>query len=308
MLKIGIVGLGYWGKHYIRILSENKRIKLVAVCDLNNELLNKYSYLNVEKYNDYLEMIKSKKIDSIIIITIASIHKKIIIDSLKYNLNIFVEKPYTLNLKDCMEIEKNINKNTKLMIGHTYLYSNKINYVKHFIDNEMKNIKTIQFTWTGSGYHPNDTTPIFDLSVHPLSILLYLFPNHEIMNIHSLKSTSNNTYFLQFKINKIIVHMNISWSSPGKTRKMILNDDKLKLIFDDVTNTDPIKILYTDDNNSNNNIFIHSDGKKIIPQIKNNEPLTDQFNDWIDYSENKIEIISNHEFAKEIVELCEKFN
>lgn len=308
MLKIGIIGLGYWGKNYIRIVSQNKRVKLVAICDINDDLLDNYNYLNLEKYNNYLEMIKSGKIDSIMIITIASIHKNIIINALNHNLNVFVEKPYTLNLKDCLEIEKTLNKKSKLMIGHTYLYSNKVKYLKYLIENDIKDIKTIEFAWTGSGYHPNDTTPIFDLSVHPLSILLYLFPNGEIENINSLNSTSNNTYFLQFVINKILVQMNISWSSPGKKRLITINNDNIKIIFDDVTNTEPIKILYTDDNHSNNNLFIHSDGKKIIPQIKNNEPLSDQFNDWIDYSENKIEIISNHKFSKKIVELCEKFN
>lgn len=307
-MKIGIVGLGYWGKHYVRIVGKSSRVNLTAICDNNIEMLNKYNLHDVKKFIDYKEMISSNTIDSIIIITIASLHKEIVEEALKYKLNIFVEKPYTLNLQDCLDIEKSLTKTSKIMIGHTYLFNYKINYIKNFIKNEMNNIKTINFDWSCFGPIRKDTTPIFDLAVHPLSIVYYLFPDGNIENIQYLKSSSNNTYFVNFLKNNIIFQLNISWSSPGKTRKMIINDDKIKLIFDDVTNSEPIKILYTDEDNSsdNNNLLLHSDGKILIPQIKNSEPLTEQFNYWIDYCENNNDCISDHYFGKKIIDFCEK--
>ena len=47
------------------------------------------------------------------------------------NLKIFVEKPYTLNNSECLEIQNLLNNDTKIMIGHTYLYNSKIK-VFHF--------------------------------------------------------------------------------------------------------------------------------------------------------------------------------
>jgi predicted dehydrogenase len=311
-MKIGIVGLGYWGKHYVRIVNKVLSSQLIAICDERKDVLENYKYLNVELYTNVSTMIKSGTIDSIIIVVNASVHKKIIIEALKHNLSIFVEKPYTLNMDDCIEIEKFVNKDTKIMIGHTYLYNNKIHYIKQLLESHFKNVKTVEFVWSGSGYHPNDTTPVFDLSVHPLSIILYLFPNGEIENVSSLSSVSHNTYFIQFTKNKILFRMNISWSSPGKTRNMIINDDNVKLIFDDVSNTSPIKIFYTDYNKTNftdnTNSIIHSDGTIVIPPIEADEPLTSQFISWIDYCEQNADIISNHTFGKKIVELCEKLN
>ena len=63
------------------------------------------------------------------------------------------------------------------MIGHTYLYNSKINYIKDFIKKDFNNVKSISFQWTCYGPIRLDTTPIFDLAVHPISILFYLFPN-----------------------------------------------------------------------------------------------------------------------------------
>ena len=104
--------------------------------------------------------------------------------------------------------------------------------------------------------------------------------------------------------------MNISWASPDKTRKMIINNDKIKIILDDVSNKTPIKIFYKDNPNTcETNIgqlYVHADGHIMIPQIENKEPLTEQFNHWLDYCEDKCECYSGHAFSSKIIQLCEK--
>ena len=44
----------------------------------------------------------------------------------------------------------------------------------------------------------------------------------------------------------------------------------------------------------------------MIPQIENKEPLTEQFNHWLDYCEDKCECYSGHAFSSKIIQLCEK--
>lgn len=306
-MKLGIIGLGYWGKHYIRIINNSERCTLTAICDMNNDVLSKYDYLNISKFTEYAEMFKSGIIDGVIIVTIATTHSTIIKDAINYNLKIFVEKPYVLTDKLCSEINSLLKQENKLMVGHTYLFNPKINYIKNFLENDMKSIKSINFEWTCYGPIRADTTPIFDLAVHPFSILLLLFPNKEITNLSCLRTSSKHTYYILFKMSEIIVSLNISWASPGKRRQMMINNDDCKVIFDDVTNIEPIKILYSE--NSNNTTIIpnpiHADGQVIIPQIQNREPLTDQFNHWLDYIENKCECISDKNFSTEIIKLCE---
>lgn len=306
-MKLGIIGLGYWGKHYIRIINNSERAKLTAICDMNLDALSNYNYLNVSKFTDYIEMFKSNEINGVIIVTIAKTHDIIIKEAIKYNLKIFVEKPYVLTVNLCHEINSLLKPENKLMVGHTYLFNPKINYIKNFLESNMKNIKSINFEWTCYGPIRKDTTPIFDLAVHPFSILLLLFPNKQITNITSICSSTKHTYFVMLKIDEIIVSLNISWASPGKRRQMMINNDDCKVIFDDVTNIEPIKILYSE--NSNNTTIIpnpiHTDGQIIIPQISNIEPLTDQFNHWLDYIENKCECISDENFSTEIIKLCE---
>ena len=56
MLRIGIIGLGYWGKHYVRIVSKSDRCHLTALCDVFEDTLNKYNYINVDKYINYISI------------------------------------------------------------------------------------------------------------------------------------------------------------------------------------------------------------------------------------------------------------
>ena len=305
-MNIAIIGLGYWGKHYVRIVNSSEH-NLTSICDLNEEMLKKYEHIKTNFYTNYLDMFNKENLDAVIIVTIAKTHLQIIKDALKHKLKIFVEKPYTLNHSECLEIEKLLKPDNKLMIGHTYLYNPKINFIKNFIKEELNNVKSISFQWTSYGIIRLDTTPIFDLAVHPISILFYLFPNKPISNVNSIKSCSGNSYFINFKLDNIIVQMNISWASPGKTRIMTINDENTKLIFDDVINKESVKILYLNKPNytTTSQILTHLDGNILVPQIENKEPLTEQFNDWVKYIKGETGCYSNHEFSTNIIKFCE---
>jgi len=306
VLRLGIIGLGYWGKHYVRLITNNTRTKLTAICDLSEEALKKYDHLSVKKYTNSDEMLNSGLIDGVVIVTIARTHKKLIENALSCHLKVFVEKPYTLNVEDCLHLNK-LENGHNLMIGHTYLFNSKVDFVKDYISMNMNSVKTVHFEWTCYGPIRQDTTPIFDLAVHPISILCYLFPHNKMSNLNSLASKSGHTYLINFTFGEVIVSMNISWSSPGKTRKMTINNDDIKIVFDDVSNVEPVKIMYVNKPSYNDSYqnMIFKDGNTVIPQIKNCEPLGDQLDHWLDVIDGKEKCMSNKIFATKVVSIAE---
>lgn len=310
-MKIGIIGLGYWGKHYVRLINNNPTVKLVALCDINQNNLDKFSYLNVNYFTDYKELFKSKLIDTVIIVTIAKEHYKIILKALEYNLNIFVEKPIVTNLNDCIKIKSSMNNtNTKLMTGYTYLFNPKIEYICNYIKGNNLDIKSIHFEWTCFGPIRNDVSPILDLGVHPISILLKLFPNDEFHKFNTYSTNTKNTYFISFNIKDIIIFINLSWSNPGKTRKMIINDESTKIVFDDVSNINPISIYTSNKSkaNSDNPQPIMTDGDIIIPEIEDKEPLKEQINYFINDDINDDINIGNIDFSIKLMKIIDKIN
>jgi UDP-N-acetylglucosamine 3-dehydrogenase len=311
-MNFGIIGIGYWGKHYIRILTSlSNKINLVALCEQNQELLTKYKYLNIKQFTDYIKLFESGLIDSVIIVTPASTHYKIIREAIKYNLNIFVEKPYTLSLKHCNDINSCLLDNTKLMIGHTHIFNPKIIYIKDFIIKNTMNVKTIHMEWSSicSTSAKTDTNVVFDLGIHCFSILLFLFPNGKFHKFHSIKSSSGYSYFITLMIDDIIISINLGFQSPGKVRKMIINDDNIKIKFNDTNSKTPIKIYYTNIPTPTKIVEtnILQDGNVVIPQIQTTEDcLTTQIIHFMNYINNKEECISNHIFSTRVIEFCEK--
>ena len=317
-LNVGIIGLGYWGKHYIRIVLNSYNSNLVAICDTRNDFLEHYSTLNNLKiFYSYIDLFNSGIIDTVIITTPASTHYNIIQEALKYKLNIFVEKPFVIDLNDALYIKNNIMSDTKLMIGHTYIYSEKINFIKKYlIENSIK-LTSINIEWSSycNTSAVNDTNAVFDLAVHPLSILLYFFPECNFKNFNTLVSKNGFTYIINFMIDEIIVGLQVSLKSPGKTRRFILSDENIKIVLDDTNDKSPIKIYsstkddyvqgYSKSLILNNYININQDGTVIVPKIiQNNDSLTIQFESFINYVNNNETIISDINFSYKIIELC----
>ena len=194
-MNVGIIGLGYWGKHYVRLVNNNSKMNLIALCDINKNNLDKFSYLNINFFTNYEELFKKNLIDTVIIVTIAKEHYKIILKALEYNLNIFVEKPIVTDLDKCIKIKKLINNNIKLMTGYTYLFNPKIEYIYNYIKINSLNIKSIHFEWTCFGPIRNDVNPILDLGVHPISILLKLFPDYDFYNFNTYSTKQKYLFY-----------------------------------------------------------------------------------------------------------------
>lgn len=113
-LKVGVVGLGLLGELHIgQLQNEIAGVRVTAVCDIFEkrvaEIQEKYDIPN--GYTDYDEMIDKSGIDTVFIITNVQAHKEQVIKACKAKLNIFVEKPLSLDVDECHEIEKAVEEN-----------------------------------------------------------------------------------------------------------------------------------------------------------------------------------------------------
>jgi len=75
MIRIGIIGLGWWGKQIVTCLAESPRFKVVAGCDIDSNMAAPFAashkFLLV---NDYTALLKRSDIDAIAIVTPHLLH------------------------------------------------------------------------------------------------------------------------------------------------------------------------------------------------------------------------------------------
>ena len=76
MIKVGLVGAGYWGKNLIRNFMDSKECILDFICDINEDRLKrvKKRYPDLKTTSDYLSIINDKSIDGVAIATNVNSH------------------------------------------------------------------------------------------------------------------------------------------------------------------------------------------------------------------------------------------
>ena len=168
-LRVGIIGYGYWGKIYYRILSELQNVEIKFICDANKNVKEKIP-LGVAYYDDPEKAIENGGADKVFIITPALTHKDLIAISIKNNLDTFVEKPALINLKDFDYIMKIKNNGTLFYPGNVYAHNDMVKALSNNLSGQKEDIISIASNRLSLGPIREDVGCLWDLFPHDLTI------------------------------------------------------------------------------------------------------------------------------------------
>lgn len=101
-LRIGIVGAGSIGRHYMTLLKTVNGVKVVAAADVSEECLKKSKEIepDLQCFADYREMLKLKDVDAVAVCTPNKLHLKPTVDALQSGRPVIVEKPMAMCARD----------------------------------------------------------------------------------------------------------------------------------------------------------------------------------------------------------------
>ena len=107
-VKVGIIGLGYWGPNLLRNFITIPNAEVVYGCDINSNNFKKliWLYPSVKFIMDYQEIIKDESIDLVVIATPLSTHYKLARGTLIAKKHVLLEKPMTKTGKEAKELIK----------------------------------------------------------------------------------------------------------------------------------------------------------------------------------------------------------
>ena len=236
--KIGMIGLGNWGKNIYRNLETFDVLQ--KVYDNNKDNLIKTVKFKEKIANSAEDIILSKDIDSVIIATPADTHKNYIIQSLLNNKNVFVEKPLCLSLQDALEIKRlSFEVNKIVFVGHLLHYHNGFNELKKKIKlGKIGHLRTIKANRLNFGAIRKKESVLYDLASHDISMILSItntMPKNVEVNAiftNSKKIADYTNVILYFKKNLQAI-INSDWTSPYKEHRFSVLGSKGSLIFDD---------------------------------------------------------------------------
>ena len=228
-MKIAVIGTGSMGENHVRVLKNIPEVNEIIISDINRKILEDTSKrFGVSKiYQDHIEMLEKEKPNGVIVATPPNSHKKNVLDVIKHETNVLVEKPIAHTIEDAEEMIKAAEKKDIIFtVGHIERFNPVVTKIKDFINNEnLSNIYLINTRRVGP--FPKRLLGkvegvLIELAVHDFDIINYL--GGKIKNIQSqiIKSEGQEIYvkvLLDIE-NNIKGSSEFSWISPQMQRNI----------------------------------------------------------------------------------------
>jgi predicted dehydrogenase len=254
MIRIGIVGLGYWGPNLVRVLSGLRDCEVAAVCDLSPRRLKEFSerFPAVPVTRDAGEILRHEVLDAVVIATPTKTHHRLARAALDAGLHVFVEKPLATSTEECEDlIELAEARRRVLFVGHVFLYSAPVAKLKEMVSGgELGELYYISSSRRNLGPVRHDVSALWDLAPHDISIMLELMEARAISVSCSGLAYLNPrihdvcTLCIRFESNRMgIVH--VSWLDPHKKREMTVVGSRKMAVYNDVEPLEKIKVYDT---------------------------------------------------------------
>ncbi len=250
MIRLGIIGYGYWGPQIARNFYGVEDCELSVICDKNPAAQRRIqrAYPGVRTTCDVSEVVCSPEIDAVAVITPVWTHFELARTALQNGKHIFVEKPFTSTAAQAEELlELAAKKNLTIMVDHTFLFTGAVRKIRQLMDNgTLGKLYYYDSTRVNLGLFQHDVNVIWDLAPHDLSIMDYLIGSKPECLVatgqNHLNCHQDVAYITVYFSDSVIAHFNVNWLSPVKVRMTLLGGEKKMLVWNDLEADEKIKV------------------------------------------------------------------
>lgn len=327
IIKIAQIGCGYWGPNLLRNFSGLPQCFVKTLAEMDNERREyvRRQFPLTTVVSSVEEIFDDPEIDGVVVATPAATHFELARRALEARKHVFVEKPLAKKVSEIDELDRLSKENDRqVMVGHTFLFSNPVRYVRKMIENgELGEIRYIYSQRLNLGRIRSDIDALWNFAPHDISIIQYWLGDPEPTKVsrHGMNFIQNgidDVVFLNIEYGKkIIANIHVSWLDPQKTRKIVVVGSKKMVVYDDVSDS---KIMIHDKGIDQKAIlgqnmdydkiggpsFAYRSGDIISPEIAAYEPLKALAEHFVDCIRGNREPITGISHAKKVVAILEQ--
>jgi len=300
MLRIGVIGCGYWGPNLIRDFSELENAEITALCDQDGSKLKRFKkrFSGALFTKDPKDLFRSKSVDAVAIATPASTHYALAKEAFASGKHVLVEKPLTFDVSEALELIDEAKSARKiLMVGHTFEFNPAVIKIKELIESgELGKIYYITSRRLNLGIIRENLNALWNLAPHDISILNFITGKMPLKvkawGGSFLKTGREDLAFINITYPEgIIANVHVSWLDPLKVREAVIVGSKKMVLYDDVDNEARIKIYDkgADKHASSESGSGFADfqiklraGDLVVPRIDMTEPLKQECRHFVD--------------------------
>jgi predicted dehydrogenase len=251
MIRIGVIGYGYWGPNLVRNFAEQPDARVTAVCDRRPDRLPQVErrYPGVRVTTDPLEVIGAHDVDAIAIATPVAYHFDLAMTALRHGKHVLVEKPIAATSDEARRlIDEAAGRRLVLMVDHTFVYTGAVQKMRELAETgELGDLYYYDSVRINLGLFQQDVNVLWDLAVHDLSIMDFVLQRQPAVVsatglAHVPGKPANIAYMTMFFDGGLIAHVHANWLAPVKVRRTLLGGSRRMIVFDDLEASEKIKV------------------------------------------------------------------
>ena len=319
-IRLGVLGLGYWGPNLARNFDRLAGAELAYCCDLDEANLAKARGLhpNAVVTDDLDALLGDDALDAIVVATSVPTHYALGKRALEAGKHAFIEKPIALRAVDAQDLLTTAEaRGVKLMVGHLLEYHPAVAKMKELVDaGALGRVFYVYANRLNLGKVRKDENALWSLGPHDISVINYL-TGEEPQEV-----SARGECYLQDDVEDVVFgyirypsgmvgHLHVSWLDPHKSRKITVVGEKKMVVFDDMEADRKVTIYDKGATTTRTKFETYGEfvtlhfGDIHIPRIGNEEPLRVEAQHFVDCIANDAPVLSDGRDALNVVRVLD---
>lgn len=178
-LRLGVIGVGRFGQHYVRLLPTLPGVQLAGVAGRTQrslEFLRGKLPPATRRYPTAAALLDDATIDGVVIATPAATHALVATAALKAGKHVLVEKPMTTSLAAARQLARAAARSRLvLMVGHQYCYHDHVRRLRRYLRRgTIGALRAVLVEHRYAGPARADVGVFWDAATHELAVLDFL--------------------------------------------------------------------------------------------------------------------------------------
>src|SRR3954462_14268922 len=283
-MRIGVVGLGYWGPNLARNFDRLPDAELAWICDASEDARARWSreFPSARATAELDDLLSDEAVKTVAIVANIASHTDLAERALDAGKHCFVEKTLAQSVAEAERVVEAAERAGRvLMVGHLLEYHPGVEKLKDLVaTGELGDIRYIYGNRLNLGKLRADENALWSLGAHDVSVLLHLadeepFECRAVGESYMREGVEDVVFcYLRFP-SGLAAHLHLSWLDPHKERRFTVVGAKRMATFDDMDLERKVTIYdksYAESASSYGE-YITRSGDIRSPAIGNREPL-----------------------------------
>lgn len=298
--RIGMIGIGAWGRNLLRQFMVSPRAEVAVACDLipDARARAEAAYPGL-KTSAKVEDAITGDTDAVVIATPPADHFTLAKAALEAGKDVFVEKPLVLSVAHGAELLR-IARDRKriLMVGHIMVYHPAVLWLKDYIAaGELGEVHYMYAARINLGKVREIENAMWSFAPHDISMMMFLLDDRPARVVATgqsyIRDGIDDVNFLTLHFSgKRMGHIHASWLDPHKARGLTVVGRKKMVTFADTEPSNKITVydkgvdINQDYTNYAEYLSLRT-GDIRLPQIPGGEPLRAEIDHFLDRLEDR---------------------